>query len=148
MPSQPVRSLRCTFRVWETPDFRYAQPIVEATSEGSVAVAPQRQSSARPSRERIDDRRRIFAMARRLDREISLRSRNAMSDDALNRGCCNLKNTVAAMSIRESHLHEPESCLCPVCKKVMRLSRVPTLKALDTIEFYFKCDAAITPPRS
>jgi hypothetical protein len=63
-----------------------------------------------------------------------------MSDDALNRGCCNLQNTVAAMPIRESHLHEPESCLCPICKKVMRLSRVPTLKALDTIEFYFKCD--------
>jgi hypothetical protein len=63
-----------------------------------------------------------------------------MSDDALNRGCCNSQNTVAVMSVRESHLHEPESCICPICKRVMRLSRVPALKELDTTEFYFRCD--------
>jgi hypothetical protein len=27
-----------------------------------------------------------------------------------------------------------------MCKKVMRLSRVPTLKALNTTEFHFRCD--------
>jgi YARHG domain len=63
-----------------------------------------------------------------------------MRDDALNRARCNFQNTVAAMSVRGSHLHEPESCICPMCKKVMRLSRVPALKALDTTEFYFRCD--------
>jgi hypothetical protein len=47
---------------------------------------PQRQCSARPSRERIDDRRRIFAMARDPTAKFLLRSRNAMIDDALNRG--------------------------------------------------------------
>jgi predicted nucleic acid-binding Zn ribbon protein len=81
-----------------------------------------------------------FRHGRRLDRKISLRSRNAMNDDALNRGCCNSQNMVAAMSVRESHLHEPESCICPMCKRVMRLSRVPALKQLDTTEFYFRCD--------
>jgi YARHG domain len=63
-----------------------------------------------------------------------------MRDDALNRVLCSFQNTVAAMSVRESHLHEPESCICPLCKKVMRLSRVPALKALNTFDFYFRCD--------
>ena len=43
------------------------------------------------------------------------------------------------MSVRESHLHERKCCICPMCKKLMRLCRVPALKALDTFEFYFKC---------
>src|SRR5580698_4340173 len=38
-----------------------------------------------------------FRHGTRLHRKISLRSRNAMSDDALNRGCCNSQNTVAVM---------------------------------------------------
>jgi hypothetical protein len=63
-----------------------------------------------------------------------------MGDDALNRVLCNSQNTAAAMSVQESYLHEPESCICPMCKRVMRFSRVPALKALDTIEFYFRCD--------
>src|ERR1700730_5481097 len=54
----------------------------------------------------------------RLDRKISLRSRNAMNDDALNGGCRNSQNMVTTMSVRESHLHEPESCICPMCKRV------------------------------
>jgi hypothetical protein len=36
---------------------------------------------------------------------------------------------------------EPESCICPTCRRVMRLSRVHALRAFDTIEFYLRCDA-------
>jgi C4-type Zn-finger protein len=35
----------------------------------------------------------------------------------------------------------PESCLCPMCKEVMRLYSVPALKSLDITQFYFRCDA-------
>jgi hypothetical protein len=34
----------------------------------------------------------------------------------------------------------PESCICPTCKEMMRLHRVPALKSLDTAQFYFRCD--------
>jgi hypothetical protein len=44
------------------------------------------------------------------------------------------------MSVGRSYLHEPESCICSMCKHLMRLSRVPSLKALNSTEFYFKCD--------
>jgi hypothetical protein len=57
-----------------------------------------------------------------------------------NRVPCNFQNVVAAMTVGRSYLHEPESCICPTCKSLMRLSRVPALKALDATEFYFKCD--------
>jgi hypothetical protein len=39
------------------------------------------------------------------------------------------------------HLLGPESCICPICKGLMRLYRVPALRALDTIECYLRCDA-------
>ena len=38
-------------------------------------------------------------------------------------------------------VHEPKSCICPTCKRVMRLSRVHALRAFDAIEFYLRCDA-------
>ena len=63
-----------------------------------------------------------------------------MRGDALNRVCCNFQNTVAAMSVRERQTHGPTSCLCPICNELMQLSRLPALKALDTIEFYLRCD--------
>jgi hypothetical protein len=40
-----------------------------------------------------------------------------------------------------NHVLGPESCICPICTRLMRLHRVPALKALDTIEYYFRCDA-------
>ena len=39
------------------------------------------------------------------------------------------------------HLLGPESCICPICRGVMGLYRVPALKALDIIECYLRCDA-------
>jgi hypothetical protein len=45
------------------------------------------------------------------------------------------------MSVRKGHLHEPESCICPNCGKVMRVFLVPALKALDTNEFYLRCNS-------
>src|ERR1700730_3462024 len=59
-----------------------------------------------------------------------MRSGNADRDDALL-----VASTGPAMAIRV-----PESCICSKCKKVMRLSRVPALRALDTTDFYFRCD--------
>ena len=35
----------------------------------------------------------------------------------------------------------PESCICPICKELMRLYRVPALKSLVTAQYYFRCDA-------
>jgi hypothetical protein len=40
-----------------------------------------------------------------------------------------------------NHLLGPESCICPICGSLMCLHRVPALKALDTIECFFRCDA-------
>src|ERR1700722_3040298 len=47
---------------------------------------------------------------------------------------------VTAMLTPNRHSRSPESCICPMCTKLMRLSRVPALKALDTTEFYFRCN--------
>jgi hypothetical protein len=34
----------------------------------------------------------------------------------------------------------PASCICPQCRKLMRIYRVPSLRALDLTECYFRCD--------
>ena len=43
------------------------------------------------------------------------------------------------MSELEPFFREPESCLCPICKRVMRLTRVPALKDLDSSQYFFNC---------
>src|SRR5579863_7634096 len=45
-----------------------------------------------------------------------------------------------AMSVGQDYRHDPESCVCPNCGKVLRLFRAPALKALFTNEFYFSCN--------
>jgi hypothetical protein len=59
-----------------------------------------------------------------------LRLGNADRDNTLS-----IASTGPAMAIRD-----PESCICPTCKRVMRLSRVRALRALETTEFYLRCD--------
>jgi hypothetical protein len=44
-----------------------------------------------------------------------------------------------AMSDREPLYDEPESCLCPTCRRVMRLTRVPALKDLNSSQYFFNC---------
>jgi hypothetical protein len=45
------------------------------------------------------------------------------------------------MSDLESSFEEPESCLCPICRRVMRLTRVPALKDLNSSQHFFNCRA-------
>ena len=44
------------------------------------------------------------------------------------------------MSLRVGQRCDPDSCIWPECGKVMRVFRVPALKALDTSEFYLRCN--------
>ena len=53
---------------------------------------------------------------------------------------CGLPLVGIAMSDWTTAVHNPESCLCPRCERVMRLVPVPALRALDTSEFFFRCD--------
>jgi hypothetical protein len=43
------------------------------------------------------------------------------------------------MSDLEPLYDEPESCLCPTCRRVMRITRVPALKDLNSSQYFFNC---------
>ena len=41
----------------------------------------------------------------------------------------------------ETWYDEPQSCLCPTCRRVMRLTRVPALKDLNSSQYFFRCQS-------
>ena len=45
-----------------------------------------------------------------------------------------------AMTDWKAPVHDPESCLCPRCGRVMQLSRVPALRSLETRELFLRCN--------
>jgi hypothetical protein len=50
-----------------------------------------------------------------------------------------LRISEVAMSDLVPLYDEPESCLCPTCRRVMRLTRVPALKDLGSSQYFFNC---------